>query len=363
MGSIIPRKRKDGSTAYNAHIIKKKKGKVVFKATQTFDRRAAATAWIDQKEDEWKNDKVSLIRAIKDPTLFEAIEKYIDDSQEEIGKTKSQVLGTIKTYPIANMFCSEIKSSDIVKFANELASSKTNPQPQTIGNYISHLAAVFDIADAAWNYPLSPSEMIAAQKVLRRLKKITKSKKRDRRPTTDEVNRIIEFFHENWQRRPKSTPMHKIVAFAIFSTRRQEEITRIKWTDLKPDLENGPEVVVRDMKHPGDKAGNDVSCKLTREALLIINSMPKTAQEIFPYNHRTISSMFTRACKVLNIIDLRFHDLRHDGASRLFEVGESIEFVARHTGHRSWSSLQRYTHVERKGDKYSEANWRELVDI
>ena len=29
-------------------------------------------------------------------------------------------------------------------------------------------------------------------------------------------------------RRPSSVPMHRVIAFAIFSTRRQEEITRIK---------------------------------------------------------------------------------------------------------------------------------------
>ena len=33
-------------------------------------------------------------------------------------------------------------------------------------------------------------------------------------------------------RRPDATPMQAIVAFAIFSTRRLEEITRIQWADL-----------------------------------------------------------------------------------------------------------------------------------
>lgn len=39
--------------------------------------------------------------------------------------------------------------------------------------------------------------------------------------------------------------MQKIVAFAIFSTRRQEEITRITWADLD---EKHSAVIVRDMK-------------------------------------------------------------------------------------------------------------------
>jgi hypothetical protein len=53
-------------------------------------------------------------------------------------------------------------------------------------------------------------------------------------------------------RRPSSTPMQKIIAFAIFATPRQEEITTLAWKDLEPGR-----VMVREMKHPGDKIGND----------------------------------------------------------------------------------------------------------
>lgn len=53
------------------------------------------------------------------------------------------------------------------------------------------------------------------------------------------------------QNRPSSIPMQKIVAFAIFSTRRQEEITLLQWDDLDHDR-----ILVRDMKHLGDKKGN-----------------------------------------------------------------------------------------------------------
>ncbi|MFC5085515.1 tyrosine-type recombinase/integrase [Microvirga arabica] len=47
----------------------------------------------------------------------------------------------------------------------------------------------------------------------------------------------------------------------------------------------------------------------------------------------------------MEILDLHFHDLRHDGASRLFEAGYSIEQVALVTGHRDWNMLRRYTQL------------------
>ena len=45
--------------------------------------------------------------------------------------------------------------------------------------------------------------------------------------------------------------------------------------------------------------------------------------------------------------------LRHDGISRLFELGWSIPHVAAVSGRRSWSSLKRYTHIRQRGDKYT----------
>jgi site-specific recombinase XerD len=58
---------------------------------------------------------------------------------------------------------------------------------------------------------------------------------------------------------------------------------------------------------------------------------------------------------VIGIIDLTFHDLRHEAASRLFERGYTIPQVAQFTLHESWESLQRYTHLLRK-------NLRDLPD-
>ncbi len=73
------------------------------------------------------------------------------------------------------------------------------------------------------------------------------------------------------------------------------------------------------MKHPGDKKGNNVYCELPPEAVAIVKSMPQEEEWIFPYSTDAISAAFTRACKILGIEDLRFHDLRHEGISQLFE--------------------------------------------
>ena len=164
-----------------------------------------------------------------------------------------------------------------------------------------------------------------------------------RRPTLEELNALLTFFEDKHERRPNSSPMHRVVGFALFSTRRQEEITRVDWKGLD---QTHSRVFIKDMKHPGDKVGNDVWCDLPPPAMNIALAMPKKKNMVFPFHSDTISTAFTRACKVLEIEDLRFHDLRHEGVSRLFEIGETIPQVAAVSGHRSWSSLQRYTHIK-----------------
>jgi integrase len=351
MGTIIPRKRKDGTTAHLAQLLIKRAGAIVHRESRTFDRKQAAAAWLEKREKELiKPGALDRLRT-PDPTLAAVIDRYMNESIKKIGRTKAQVLRAIKAYDIANKACSEITSADVIALANQLVSKVT---PQTVGNYLSHLAAVFAVAKPAWSYPLDQTAVKDALVVAKRLGISSKSRERDRRPTLEELDKIMKYFGERLVRRPSSIPMQKIIGFAIFSTRRLEEITRISWKDL--DIEGG-RVLVRDMKNPGEKIGNDVWCDLPSEALQIIGSMPKESDEIFPYSGDTIGTNFTRACQFLEIIDLHLHDLRHDGVSRLFEIGRTIPQVAAVSGHRSWSSLKRYTHLRQTGDKYAGWKW------
>ncbi len=355
MGTVTPRKRKDGSIAYQAQLLIKRGGKTVHREGRTFDRKQAASAWLEKRENELaKPDALERLNA-PDPTLSSVIDRYTGESFKQIGRTKAQVLRAIKSYDIAEKKCSDITSVDIVSFANQLIAKVT---PQTVGNYMSHLGAVFAIAKPAWGYPLDPTAMKDAFVVTKRLGVSSKSRERDRRPTLEELDKLMGHFGERQHRRPMSNPMQKIIAFAIFSTRRLEEITLLRWDDL--DVK-GCRVMVRDMKNPGEKIGNNVWVDLPIEALRIAKSMRRAAAEIFPFGTDAIGASFTRACQLLGIEDLHFHDLRHDGVSRLFETGLNIPRVASVSGHRSWSSLKRYTHLRQTGDKYARWKWSDIV--
>jgi integrase len=283
------------------------------------------------------------------------IDRYIAESKNAVLGTKAQVLKTIKNSDLGEVKCSDITSNALVSFARELIK---NVEPQTCGNYFSHLSNIFTVARPAWGYPLARQEFDDAVTVLKKLGLIRKGIERNRRPTLEELDRLMEHFGRINDHRPSSIPMQKIVAFAVFSTRRQEEITLLRWDDL-----DGDRILVRDMKHPGDKIGNNVYCELPPEALAIIRSMPHEGDRIFPYSADAISAAFTRACQFLEIQDLRFHDLRHEGISRLFELGRTIPQAAAVSGHRSWTSLKRYTHIRQTGDKYKDWKWLSILPI
>jgi integrase len=191
-------------------------------------------------------------------------------------------------------------------------------QPQAAGNDLAHLGAVLSIARDAWGYQVDPLAMAGARRVLRKLGYNLKSRERDRRPTLDELGKLMTHYQDMQARRRSVTNMLKVVGFALFSTRRLDEITRIRWADID---DAGQRVLVRDIKNPGQKIGNDVWCYLPDEVWQILQSMPKTGDEIFPYSPESISNSWAKACRFLGIADLRFHDLRHEGVSRLFEMG------------------------------------------
>lgn len=356
MGSISPRKRKDGSTGYTAQIVLKKDRKVVFSEGRTFDRRAAAALWLEKREAELRAPGGIERARERGVTLGKAIEKYVAESQREMGKTKVQVLNAIKIDDIAGKSCGAITSVDLVDFGQRLASGGRSPA--TVSNYMSHLSAVFTISRAAWGYALDPQAMKDAMLVLRKLGITGKSQERDRRPTLDELESLLAHFADREKRRPRMAPMTKIILFALFSTRRLEEISRSLRADL--DVE-GSRTLVRDMKNPGEKLGNHTWCALPAEALAVARSMPNSGERLFPYGATAIGANFTRACQLLGIKDLHFHDLRHEGISRLFEMNYSIPRAAEVSGHRSWISLKRYTHLRQTGDKYAGWEWNPLV--
>jgi integrase len=338
VATIRVRRLKNGKASYVAQVRITRAGRVIVDEAKAFPLKAMAAAWSKKRESELAKPGVLERRSGADPTLADVIQKALDTSKRVPSRTKRQTLEAIAAMPIGSLRCSRIDSKALSDWVIGLSKDR---QPATVANYLSHLRAVWRVAKPVWGYPLDEAVINDASVALKRLGVVGTSNQRDRRPTLDELDRLLTLFA---RRSDIAVPMTK-----IYSTRRQEEICNLRWTDLETDR-----VLVRDMKHPDGSAGNHARLEVPPEAMRVIHSMPRVDEHIFPTTPNAIGAAWWRACGTVGVEDLHFHDLRHHGISRQFEMGKTIPQVASVSGHRNWQSLKRYTHLRQTGDCHQE---------
>lgn len=345
MATISKYRKKDGTISYTGQIRIKRKGKIVHTEAFTNPKMAIVKAWAKRRETE-----LSVPGAIEaltfSVTIKEVLKWYLDFS-DKAGRTKSSTIKFLMGQDVAQLDATKVTVDDFLQYA----SSRKPAKPATILQDFIWLRLSMNAYRIAKNAPISIQSVEDAMTLLKASKAIAEPKKRNRRPTLSELNALLAYF----SRGRSAIPMTEIVLFAIFSGRREAEICRLRREDR-----DGNKILVREMKHP--RGVRDTWVFLTDEAAAILDR--RGGEVYFPYNSKSVSASFTRACKFLEIDDLRFHDLRHEAASWLFELGWDIPRVAGVTGHQSWSSLQRYTHLRDRGvkDKYSGWEWRPSVD-
>ena len=353
----INKVEKGGKLRWRAYVRKRIDGKK-FSKTRTFDTKKQADAWAAKIESQLANpsDVKRMMSTSNGVTLKFLIEWYIDAYKEKKGwqRSKQAHLEQLLKFDIALLAVDQLTSHTYIEHINQRLKTCA---PPTANNDIVWIRVVIKNALAHFrDLIVDLNELEIASTYLHSNNMIGKAQRRDRRPTADEIAALSNYFKERDTR--SDIKSFDIFWFALYSARRQAEITRLLWTDF--DAVRGV-VLVRDLKHPTRKLGNHKLSRLTRQAQEIIERQPRSHPEIFPFNPRTISSIFTRTCHILEIDDLRFHDLRHEGASRLFEQGYSITEVQQFTLHESWQELSRYTNLRPEDVKLKDAE--ELSEI
>lgn len=343
----------NGGPSYRVQLRKSVDGNT-FSCTRTFSKLAMARKWKKRKLAEIEIDGVQTLSRSGD-TVADAISGRLA-THASLGRSAKQQLEWLRASDFGKMKLTELSVRDLTNLADEMLGEER--QPQTVAGYLSILVSTLDWASRR-EYPVPIAALKQAMQLMWEDEILARSEERARRPTLDELNKILETVAAN---KRQKIPLAKIVVFAIFSCRRLGEICRLRWDDLR---EEQKQILVRDMKHPRKKKGNDVWCHLTDEALAIIQSMPREGEFIFPFKAASVGTAWQRHWERVEIVDLRFHDLRHEGISRLFEIGQPAAFVARHSGHKNGGCLFRYEHVEKEGDKFAGWSWttRVLEDV
>lgn len=348
MGTIVEKATKAG-TKYKALVRVNREGYPPFSKSKTFSNLTMAKAWIKKLEAQIELDSNILMGEKSEFTLAEAIDKYLSEVGSNYSRSKIANLKALQLTNLANIRIDKLTRVDFSSFAS---ARLLTVKPQTLAVDFVDLRSVLKRAVFIWGATVDLTAFEEVVAGLRYARQIRPSNKRTRLPTTEELIKLTNYFRE---RKNTATPMHLIIWFAIYSGRRQNELAKMFYSDF--DAKNKT-WIIRDTKSAAGK-GNHIKVKMTDKALAIMPLIEKFFKDnqhnrlksydtsrLMPICGKSLSSRFTDACKDLGIEDLRFHDLRHEAATRLAEQGLSIPQIQQVTGHKSWSALQIYVNMD-----------------
>lgn len=319
--------------------------------SRTFPTKTAAKAWADRVERELAELEAHGRTEDAGATIGDLID-WQDLELRNLKRISATQRGNLTRLRegLGGVIASQLTAADVIDHAKRRVTGKhvrgdgvpiPACSPATMNVELGYLSDLLTLATAYGKLRLKVDPVREARPALRLLRLVGKSKKRDRRPTDDELTRLHAHFEANrWRMK---IPMSDIIDFAVLTAKRESEICRLLWADVD---ESNKTALLRDAKHPRSKEGNHKRFPLLGAAWDVVQRQPRTKDgRIFPYKSSSVGTAFTRACAALKIEDLHFHDLRHEATSRLFEQGYSIEQVAAVTLHESWNDLKRYTQL------------------
>lgn len=276
---------------------------------------------------------------VAEPTIGDVLERHIEviGKLRTFGVTHLYAMRALQKRPIARIAAARLTATDVIEHCRSRVLAGT--LPQTVMQDVTYLRGPLKMAKVGLGINASAAPIIEAMPLLKQLGLVAKSKPRERRPTPEEISRLLAYF--DGQRKCK-IPMSIIARFQIESGRRISETCRLLWSDLN---EKDRTILVRDLKDPKRKkgSGNHAEAALLGDSFNIIMAQPRIPGEdrIFPYNSKSCSARYTVAKKKERIANLRLHDSRRECASRMIEEGFSVPEVMLVTLHKSAGVLTR----------------------
>ena len=330
--------------------------------TKTFISSRLAREWLDETAVKVREREFVDRRVLTKSTLSELVQKYVDAEMKDGGRRRGAAqdrghIPSIKEDAIGALTLARVTPAAVRAFRDRQAAKMS---PATVVKRLNLLAGILSHARAEWDVPL-PENPASAKAVKR---PAGADKKRDRRlmpptpaalreaatrgeapPLGEEERLLAEISGSVW---PHD---QYLVQMAIAQAMRQGELLELRWKDI--DLE-GRTVVIRGVAGRGSKAdahrterGHEVR-PLMAEAITVLDGVrpadgAKPGDKVFkvgpaaPFRVR-----FGRATKKAGLEDLTFHDLRHEGTSRLAKRYPNPLDLKRVTGHADIKSLDRY---------------------
>jgi integrase len=299
MPTIKVRKQTDGTTRYTAIVRIRRGGAILHRESRTFAHRSAALSWAKHREVALE-DPGAITRVQQGaPTLAELIRWYIDtfESVSKWQRSKQAHLQFLERHALGQLKALTLTSAELIDHVRSRRAKCAGPA--TVANDLIWTGVVLRAARSVKGLSVRPEIVQDAREACSQLRLTGKARKRARRPTPAELERLRDYFARRDQR--AQIPMQAVMEFALNSARRESEICRLEWRDNDPRSRTG---MVRDAKHPTNREGNHRRFKYTPEAWAVVQAQPRDSEYIFPYDPRR-RSLRVKGCPPLGPLQER----------------------------------------------------------
>lgn len=294
--------------------------------SKTFPTKKEAEQWARRTESSMDDQAVALVTA--DITVGELISEY-ERMREELGRPIDPTSNT--RYMLQHLVedlgperVRDLTPQRLVAWAK--SRREQGAGGYTINMEVSQLGTVIRHTSGFLRVTL-PDVVGAARPLLHYGQLITGGNKRTRRPSADELARLLPWLDE------RNPIIGDAVRVAIITGMRRGEIARIQWGDID---EQRRAVLVRKRKHPRAVEAKDEWVPLLGEAWDIVKRQAQSLDgRIFPVSREALTDAVTAGTKALGIPDLHLHDMRREATSTLRELGFDREARKAITGHKS----------------------------
>jgi integrase len=308
-------------------------------ATRTFDTRREAEQWARKIEASIDQGRPAL--AAEAMTVATLVSQY-RRMREDLGRPVDPASNT--HYMLAHLAedLGDVRIHDLTpqrlaQWARERSKQgaggyTVNMELSALGTAVRHTASFLGIQ--------LPDVVGAARPLLHYGQLISGGNRRTRRPTEDELQRLLAALEA------RNPVVADAVRVASITGLRRSELTRIAWADID-ELRRA--VLVRHRKHPRRRAAKDEWVPLLGDAWVIVQRQPRESERIFPVSPETLTDSVTAATRALGIPDLRLHDMRREANSALRERG--FDDVSRQAvlGHATSAMNDRYVAITLEG--------------
>lgn len=285
--------------------------------------------WAEAIEGEMATARYVDRREAERTTLADALRRYRSEFSDH-KKGAAQEADRIRRWlehPLADKSLAAITSSDLAAYAENRkkgTGQSKGVSGTTIRLELAIISHLYTVAAKVWN-------MGEIGNPVRNMMLPKANKARSRRPTAAEMERLIEAAAEIHAEMPI------IMALAADTAMRRSELV-----NLRRDQIRGRVAYLEDTKN-----GEQRAVPLSSRAVALFSKLPARIDgRVFSLKPHSVTQYFKRACEAAKVVDLKFHDLRHEATSRLFEKGLPMMEAAAVTGHKTLSQLKRYTHLK-----------------